>query len=289
MCAETNGTTLEQLRDSVTDLPTIPETLSQILELLEDPNSGARDLAEVIRNDAPLAAKILRLANSPLYQKNRTITTVQECVAVLGYRTVRQVALCVAVVSSLGAECDQKDATLNYRDLWRHCVASGAVAQYLARKHKHPEPEGIFTCGLLHDLGKFVLTLRFPRQYSELVVERCRRGCLLVDLEREILGYDHAQAGAVLADAWHFPPNLVAAIGGHHDPAITDRDVGLVAAADYLANLLDPSASDLGFDAMLIEPTTLYAAAGLEREVVEAELDDMRDAIAAASPLRNLE
>ncbi len=289
MCADANETTLDQLRESVGDLPTIPETLTRILKLLEDPNSGARDLAEVIRGDAPLASKILRLANSPLYQKNRTINTVQECVAVLGYRTVRQVALCVAVVSSLGNECEKRGATVNYKDLWRHCVAAGAVAQVLARQIDHDEPEAVFTCGLLHDLGKFVLTLRFPREYSDLVAERCRCGRPLVDLEREHLGYDHAQAGAALADAWNFPPPLVAAIGGHHDDEPSERDVALVTLADYLANLLDPSASDLGFDAMVLDAERLYAAAGLEREEVEGRLDDLRDAISAASPLRNLE
>lgn len=289
MCAASHGLTLEQLRDSVSDLPTIPETLTRILKLLEDPNSGARDLAEVIRGDAPLASKILRLANSPLYQKHRTIGTVQECVAVLGYRTVRQVALCVAVVSSLGGEFEKRGATMNYRDLWRHCVAAGAVAQMLARHVGHHEPEAVFTCGLLHDLGKFVLTLRFPREYSELVAERCRRGQPLAELERERMGYDHAQAGAALAEAWNFPAPLVSAIGGHHDTEPTDRAVALVTLADYLANLLDPSASDLGFDAMIMDADRLYAAADLQREDVEARLNDMRDAIGAASPLRNLD
>ena len=289
MCAATNGMTLDQLRESVNDLPTIPETLARILKLLEDPNSGARDLAEVIRCDAPLASKILRLANSPLYQKNRTINTVQECVAVLGYRTVRQVALCVAVVSSLGNECEKRGATVNYRDLWRHCVAVGAVSQALARWSDNDDPEAVFTCGLLHDLGKFVLTLRFPRDYADLVSERCREGRALVDLELEKMGYDHAQAGAALADAWHFPAELVAAIGGHHDPEPADPTVALVTLADYLANLLDPSVSDLGFDAMVVDAERLYAAAGLARDDVETRLDDLREAITAASPLRNLE
>jgi putative nucleotidyltransferase with HDIG domain len=281
--------TLDQLRNSVSDLPTIPETLARILKLLEDPNSGARDLAELIRGDAPLASKILRLANSPLYQKHRSIDTVQECVAVLGYRTVRQVALCVAVVSSLGRECERRGATMDYRDLWRHCVAAGAVAQALARQVGHEEPETVFTCGLLHDVGKFVLILRYPRQYGELVADRCGLGRLLVELERERMGYDHAMAGAALAEVWNFPARLVATIGGHHDQELVGCDVALVALADYLANLLDPSASDLGFDAMLVDPDPLYAAAGLDRDSIEARLDGLREAIAAASPLRNLD
>ena len=103
------------------------------------------------------------------------------------------------------------------------------------------------------------------------------------------MGYDHAQAGAALAEAWNFPPALVAAIGGHHELEPGERDVALISLADYLANLLDPSASDLGFDAMVLDAERLYASAGLQRDEVEARLDDLRDAISAASPLRNLE
>ena len=289
MGAGTNGLPLDQLCDSVSDLPTIPETLARILDLLEDPNSGARDLAEVIRGDAPLAGKILRLANSPLYQKHRSIGTVQECVAVLGYRTVRQVALCVAVVSTLGNECERRGAAMNYKELWRHCVASGAVAQALARAVNHAEPEAVFTCGLLHDLGKFVLTLRYPCEYAELVAERRRLGLRLVDLERERFGYDHAAAGAALAEAWNFPAPLVSAISGHHASDFASRDVALVALSDYLANQLDPTASDLGFDADLVDPAELFAGAGLPAAEVEARLDELREATAAASPLRNLD
>lgn len=285
-----NGTLpLGQLRDSVSDLPTIPETLARILSLLEDPNSGVRDLAGLIRGDAPLASKILRLANSPLYQKHRSIDTIQECVAVLGYRTVRQVALCVAVVSSLGSECERRGATMDYKDLWRHCVAVGAVAQVLARRAAHEEPETVFTCGLLHDVGKFVLILRYPRHYAGLVADRGGLGCPLVELERERMGYDHAMAGAALAEAWNFPGRLVAAIGGHHDREPAERDLALVALADYLAHLLDPSASDLGFDAVLVDQDPLYVAAGLDRDDIEGRLDELRDAIAAASPLRLLD
>ncbi|HOX26415.1 MAG TPA: HDOD domain-containing protein [Candidatus Krumholzibacteria bacterium] len=282
-------TTLEQLRDSVTDLPTIPETLSRLLKLLEDPNSGARDLAEVIRYDAPLASKILRMANSPLYPKQRSLKTVQECVSVLGYRTVRQVALCVSVVSTLARECDRRRSVLDYRDLWRHCASTGAVAQQLAYLAGDAEPEVVLTCGLLHDLGKFVLTLNEPRDYAELLRARCDCGRPLVEIEREAMGYDHAQAGAALAEAWNFPAVLVATIGHHHDLAVAEPPVGLVGLADYLANLLDPATSDLGFDAMVVKPAPLYAAAGLDRDSVESRLDPLRKAIADSSLLHDLD
>ncbi len=289
MSAGTNGTTLEQLRKSVSDLPTIPETLSRILKPLEDPNSGARELAEVIRGDAPLASKILRLANSPLYQKTRTISTVHECVAVLGYRTVRQVALCVSVVASLGHECEKQRSRVDYRDIWRHGVTTGAVASELAIMAGYSEPEEVFTCGLLHDLGKFVLTVLHPETYAEVIVARCRKGGLLTVHERDAFGFDHAEAGAALADAWNFPAHLVSSIGGHHATSIESPEIGLVALADYLANLLDPASQDLGFDAMLVSDRKFYDAAGLGREKVEGSLGKLRAVIESAAPLRDLD
>ncbi len=289
MTSGTTGMSLDQLSDAITELPTIPETLTRILQLLEDPTSGARDLAEVIRGDAPLASKILRLANSPLYQKNRTLTTIQECVSVLGYRTVRQVALCVAVISGLGRQCESTAETLDYRELWRHSVGVGAVAHALARQHPEVEPETVFLGGLLHDLGKFVLTICQPRQYAGLIAERHRRGERLVDFEQRALGYDHTEAGETLAAAWNFPDELQELIRDHHPTGVVDLASAIVAAADYLTNLIDPPTSDLGFDAAAVDGEGLLLAAGLADGISDDLRSTLLDAIADASPLTHLD
>ncbi len=279
---------LDEVRRAVSDLPTIPESLTRILNLLEDPKSGARDLAAIIRRDPPLAAKILRLANSPLYSKQRSVTTVQECVSLLGYRTVRQVALCVAVVTTLGRECEKSLSILDYREIWRHGVATAATAKRLAELIRHPEPEEIFTCGLLHDLGKMVLALKHPSDYGVLIKERRRRGVRLVELERESLGYDHAQVGAALAETWHLPSLLAVTIGGHHDQDIADRDIGLVALADILANGLAPAQADLGFDPLLARDAVILPLLGLDEQALAERRADLTQAIAALAPLNNL-
>lgn len=289
MSSGTAGMSLDQLRDAITELPTIPETLTRILELLEDPTSGARDLAGVIRADAPLASKILRLANSPLYQKSRDITSIQECVSVLGYRTVRQVALCVAVISGLGRECRGKAGTLDYRDLWQHSVNVGAIAHALARRGHGVDPETVFLGGLLHDLGKFVLTICEPRLYGTVIAERAAAGVPLVVQERSVLGFDHTEAGAVLADAWNFPDDLQDVIRGHHAAAAGDPSQSLVAAADFLSNVLRPTSSDLGFSRTAVDGSELLEAAGLPAELPEAVLSELKVAMRAASSLVNLD
>jgi putative nucleotidyltransferase with HDIG domain len=289
MSSGTAGMSLDQLRDAITELPTIPETLTRILELLEDPASGARDLAAVIRADAPLASKILRLANSPLYQKNRDITSVQECVSVLGYRTVRQVALCVAVISGLGRECSAKAGALDYRELWQHSVNVGAIAHALARRDGTVDPETVFLGGLLHDLGKFVLTICEPRLYGEIIANRRAAGVPLVTQEQGVLGFDHTEAGAVLADAWNFPRELQVVIRGHHHPDAGDHAQALVAAADVLANTLRPANSDLGYCASANGGQALLDAVGLPADLPADLRSELKHAMRDAASLVNLD
>jgi len=273
---------LRSLRETVADLPTIPETLTRILRLLDDPRSCASNLGDVIRCDPPLASKVLRLANSPYYNKSREIATIQECVAVLGFRTVRQAALCVAVVSSLGQEFDRRKPRLDFRDLWKHCVATGAIAKALARIRGHADPELVFSAGLLHDLGKFVLALHAPAAYQTVIADRCRTGESLVVAERAAFGFDHCDAGAEMGQAWLFPLELVGACAHHHGGQDARGVDGLVQLADYLANLLAPTRGDLGFDPSHVSPAALYRAAELERETIEARIQELRDVVAEA-------
>ena len=118
---------LQKLLLEVDDLPSIPETLMEILKVLDDPDSGPADLSQVVRLDAPLMARILRLANSPYYSSRGDITDIQRCVAVLGYRTVRQVAICVSVATSVMSAVATAKGGLDYRELWRHSVVTAAA------------------------------------------------------------------------------------------------------------------------------------------------------------------
>ena len=148
-----------------------PETLIHILKVLDNPNSGPADLGAVVRLDAPLMARILRLANSPYYSSRGDITDINRCVSVLGYRTVRQVAICVSVATSVIAAVSKSSGQLDYRELWRHSVVTGAIAKHLAQLAGYPDPEEAFTAGLLHDMGKFVLELHAPDKYHRIIAQ----------------------------------------------------------------------------------------------------------------------
>lgn len=278
----------------VDELPSIPETLIRILKVLDDPGSGPSDLTRVVRMDAPVMAKILRLANSPYYSSRGDLADINRCVTVLGYRTVRQVAICITVATSLMGAVEKAGGALDYRELWRHSVVTGAIAKHLAAMAGYPDPEEAFTAGLLHDMGKFVLEVHAPQIYARLMAERQDRGCSLCELERETFGFDHAELGAVFAESWRFPPLLVRAFGEHHLDVVgrararNDQAAALVALADYLANTFEPARSDLGFDPRLVDAARLHEAAGIPPEVVEANREALGDGVEKASAFLHL-
>ncbi len=287
---DVNAAELDAMLSSIEDLPSIPETLIHILNVIDDPDSGPAELADAVRRDAPLMAKILKLANSPYYSPRGGIADINRCVAVLGYRTVRQVAVCVSVASSVVSAVEESAGELDYRELWRHSVVTAAIAKHLAQLVDHPDPEEVFTAGLLHDIGKFVLELYAPEKYAQLVRERASDQARLVDVEFDTFGFDHAMVGECFARAWRFPEILARTFGSHHDESSGRdtgnphwRDTALVTLADYLANTIEPARSDLGFDPSHCDVHALHLAANITVKAVEENLSAMRESIANAS------
>lgn len=277
---------LQIMLSSIEELPTIPDILFQILTILDDPDSGASDLAEVVRLDAPLTARILRLANSPYYSARGDMADIHRCIAVLGYRTIRQVAICVSVATSVVSAASKARGQLDYRELWRHSVATGAIAKHLAEMADHPEPEEVFTAGLLHDLGKFVLEIHAPESYGEVINSRNAQGKTLVEAEREAFGFDHAVLGEAFGFSWRFPGILNRCFGHHHEqiptrcvPGSQEHAVALVALADFLAHKLVPPTCDLGFDAQGRKGTDLVTPTGLTPDQVANHHQEFQEAV----------
>ncbi len=294
---QSNNTTLDvaQLLREIDDLPSIPETLLEIFKVLDDPDSGPADLSSVVQMDPPLMARILRLANSPYYSRGGNLPDIQRCVAALGYKTVRQVAICVSVATTLVGAVARAQGKMDYRELWHHSVSTGAIAKHLARLTDYPDQEELFTAGLLHDMGKFVLEIHSPEAYDQIIESRLPNGRSLEEVESEYFGCDHAELGAAFGESWRFPPLLVRCFGEHHRISELkgpqnrgDHAVALVALADYLASTMVPSHSDLGFDHRLVNVELLHHKCGLTIAVVEENLKAISDSVKLASSFLDL-
>ncbi|SMF09246.1 HDOD domain-containing protein [Desulfovibrio gilichinskyi] len=228
-------------------LPSLPQVLIQIQNVINDPDSSASDLAEVISMDPKLVAAILRLANSAMFNFRTEVDTPTRAVALLGFKQAGSLALGTV---SLSLFKRSKNAVLEVEKFWKHSIACGIIAQEIARAVKLGDPERFFVSGLLHDIGLYVLFESEKSLAVELVRLANESAESLYDAERELLGFDHAILGGVIIKDWSFPRSLVIAAAGHHSPekAKEDPDAGVVHVADYAARSLG---YDLGISPVL--------------------------------------
>lgn len=229
----TAALTLEQIDARIGELPPLAPAVRELLALLEQEALDHLAMERVIRNDPVLAGRVLRLSNSSFFGFAGRIGSLREACLVLGSRTLRQMVLAAAAVQQI--EVDRN--LLDVSSLWRHALATSAIARCLAQE-LDSDPEIAFTAGLLHDLGKLVLAAWFRVEYGEVLRQHAAGGGLMLETERAVLGTDHGLFGEKLARKWCFPDALVVAIGRHHDPA-GDRLSDIVHLADVLAHALD--------------------------------------------------
>jgi putative nucleotidyltransferase with HDIG domain len=216
------------------DLPTIPAVLARILTLVEGERTSGRDLVEVIEHDPVLTSRVLKLANSALFGLSRKVSTVPRAVVLVGFTTVRNLALGVKVWDSLAPGGRQKQQV---ETLWHHSAIVAAGAKLVAAKVKGIDPDISFTAGLLHDVGKLVIALKLGMRYWSLV-EAATTNLETAAIERATLGVDHGQVGGWLAEAWRLPAPIVGAIRDHHQTTLVDQPEWTTAHAVHVADVL---------------------------------------------------
>ncbi|MFO7653878.1 MAG: HDOD domain-containing protein [Candidatus Krumholzibacteriia bacterium] len=209
----------QQLRNIILttrDLPAMPHVASKVLELSSDPSTSAQQIQQVIADDQAMTARILKIANSAMYACSRRVKTLTEAIVMLGFNSIRSLVVTSAArnLYSTGA----KRLGLKERLLWEHSVGCGFACKLMVQ-HRYPQlTEEAFLAGLLHDIGKLVLNLQAPERFDEVVQVVYNESRSFADTEREILGFDHAQVGALLVNKWKLPPMLEQIIGDHHEP-----------------------------------------------------------------------
>ena len=212
--------------------PTIPVLLARILAVVDGDRSSARDLVDVMQRDQVLAGRVLRLANSGFFGFSRQVATLSRAVMLLGFSSVRSLALGVKVWETL---MGQGNASL--AALWEHSALVGAAARLIAQRTRTADPEEVFTAGLLHDIGRVVLARKFPAEYAAVMEPAAAAGGSLVERERAVFGVEHTQAGAWLGETWALPKPIVDAAARHHEEITAATPLGTALIVN-LANRL---------------------------------------------------
>jgi len=270
--------TLQQFRADVIarkSLPTIPPVLTGIIALIDDDRAGAKKLVELIERDQALTARLLRLANSAFFGQARKVATIPRAVLLLGFSTVRNLALGVKVWDTLGTGVSRREL----EQLWTHAVEVAAVARVIARHQRQVSPDEAFTTGLLHDVGQLVLALRFKELYWD-TVHKATSTEHLPGLEQTTLGVDHAEVGSWLLEAWNLPAIMVESVRRHHDPEARAGLAGTIAAASRLAHRTNVQTGEVAEDALAI-----LDAIGLTRDAWTSIIAEVADSGALATLL----
>jgi len=222
------------LVSGVVRLVSLPEVCIRVNEMLEDVRVNANDIGKVISQDTGLTARLLKIVNSAFYGFPSRIETVSRAVTVIGLRELRGLVLAASAVEAFSKIPND---LLNMVKFWRHSVYCGVVAQLLAERCHVLHSERLFVAGLLHDIGKLILSHRLPSEMGEVVARVKLEDRPDFDIETEVFGFDHSEVGGELLKVWQMPKSLEQAVRHHHRPDQADdaiMDVCLVHIANSM-------------------------------------------------------
>ena len=215
--------------ENISALPTIPGVLRRLSVIIENPQVSLNEITAFVSQDPALTSKILKMVNSAIYGFPGRISSVSHAIMLLGLNVVKGLLLGVSVF-----EVMQKAMG----GLREHSLACAVAARVMAQKKGLKEPEEVSVAALLHDIGKVILALEFPKEYEAALSEAEEKGVTIYEAEKTVFSESHAMIGYWLAEKWRFPRNLTEIIEHHHNPGLAQSalvEAAIVHVADILA------------------------------------------------------
>ena len=261
------------------NLPPIPLVAVQVMKAVMDPKTSVSDLSKIISTDSVLVSRILKVANSAFYGCTRSIKTLQMAITVLGFKTIKN------MVIALSTKTMYSTTSPTERFLWEHSLSTALAAQILAKECGLGQSEDVFICGLLHDIGKVILSDQNPNSYGRVLADYIKAAESIVGFEKEQFGFTHAEVGGALCRSWKLPEELEGGIKFHHSRSLErlvelDPYMGKLTAVVALANALS---NKLHFGAKMplqnfkkvVDP--ISSIFNLSREQLHAHSNSIRD------------
>jgi len=224
-------------------LPSLGSINSALRELLNADQRYTSQVAEVIRRDPSLTARLLRMVNSVYYGLSTPVNSIEEAVFYLGIRQIRQLVMVTPVIEDFQKLAG--DTPFRWRDFWQHCIGTAIVTREVLSAVYTPMDEVDYVAGLVHDVGKIAMASAFPEHFNRIYRNRTPDSPEGRAYEREILGIDHAELGALYLRNHNLPDVLIDTARYHHEPERAGHN-GQIIAAVQIANLLVRHA-EIGF------------------------------------------
>ncbi|MGZ5045126.1 MAG: HDOD domain-containing protein [Methylobacter sp.] len=228
------------LKGEIKHLHLISSVAIKLLQLTNDDNTRIEHLSLIIETEPVLAVKILKQVNSAAYALPNKITSIKRAVNILGFSIVRQLAINLLFYNKLIQQNSKQAFDLLF--FWQHCLYVASLSRRIAVALNHPDPDLIYTGGLLHDIGKLVLENHGRVTYSDFICSMDKSGHSTIEEERRFFGTTHAEMGHVFCLEWQLPASIIAIVAQHHNqPAETSSyakyktEIAIVSFANYIA------------------------------------------------------
>jgi HD-like signal output (HDOD) protein len=224
----------------VGDLPPMPQVAARAISMVEDPNTTAEDLNKLLSSDAALASRVLKIANSAMFSRQREITTLGQAIMVIGFKALKGI-----IVAATLRQLNKKFGKVEQL-VWEHAMGTAMSATSIVKSLGKRYVEEIFLLGLLHNLGQIVMLSQKDLEDQIPVVMGLvkAKGLRVYEAEQEVLGYGHPLIGALVAKKWNFSPDTCQVIlhysddidAGSKASSELDEKIAVVHLADLIAH-----------------------------------------------------
>lgn len=230
---------LERIIDETLTVYSLPCFYERLNEAINHPKSSITDIAHIISEDHGLTARLLKLANSPMFGYYSRIESISRAVTIIGTQPIRDLALAVSVMDSFRGIPQE---LMSMESFWRHGISSGIIARNLAIYLHERNVERFFVAGILHDIGQLILCTAIPEQVRSIILKCGEYGMLYSDGEKELLDFDHGDVGMALLSRWKIPASIQDPVAFHHRPSVASRfplETVIIHLADIISHAME--------------------------------------------------
>lgn len=276
----------QELVKNVSNLISLPEVAIRINQMVDDPKASAEDISKLIAQDPGLAARLLKIANSPLFGLSREISSIPRAITILGTKQLRDLVISTTASHAFDGIPNELVSLQNF---WRHSLSCGLLAQALATHSPVVRSESMFIAGLLHDIGQLVMFNRLPDKSHEalLLALEGPEELEMYQAEQRIFGFDHTQVGSELVKTWELPELIQECVAFHHSPDQAEHypaEVAIVHIANAAAVMLELHSMSEKDELPHIQPAA-WQACQLSPDILADVIKDTDQAINEAEHL----
>jgi len=235
---DTRGEIFQKL-GAIEDLPSLPRVVIRLQKEMNNPDASIETIARIINEDPPIALKVLKVVNSPMYRAMRKIVSIRDATLRLGLKEIYELVLATSL-------CDimKGDGGIDFTLFWNHSISVAHAAKAVVKISSErgelftkPVADAAFTAALLHDIGMLILNKYKPNVYGKTIeAPDDDDKTPISELEEKAFGLSHAEAGAFLLDKWHLPEEVIVGVESHHRHNIEASDppvAQIIHIADY--------------------------------------------------------